>query len=158
VADVNVGAQQTAVLEPFEGQPAGGRFSGSRSGAPAPPREQRRRPHSTISFLRRSAIGWKWQRSGRADRAPGRRRAGEDFAWRQGLPGRFSFKGQESAIPLAVRLLGACPLRSASGRAGSPRGKATLTDQEIVAAIAVQVGVNQRGGSWHAQEHLGGLK
>src|SRR5262249_3346081 len=78
-----------------------------------PRSEYRGKPHGLSPFVSRSAIEWKRQRSGRADRAPGLGRAGEDVAWRQGDRSRKRFDansprrvGPKRAKPLQRTLIG----------------------------------------------------
>ena len=70
----------------------------SRAAAPRPGRRcpaqpalaQFVQPHDRSPFVSRSAIEWKRHRSGRADQASGRCRAGAGFAWRLSRTGRSS--------------------------------------------------------------------
>src|SRR5262249_13999241 len=84
-----------SALQALDAQPGRGRsppgrllFRARSAAARVPQGKRRGPPHFPSPFVNRSATSWKW--SGRADRAPGRLRAGGGLAWRQNLPGRFS--------------------------------------------------------------------
>src|SRR5262249_21224556 len=89
------GREQAAVLQHFEAQANRGRSAADGFRLPCVASEQG--PHGYLLRWSRSAIQWRRQRRGRADRALGRCEAGECFAWRRKLTGRFCFV--DSAIP-----------------------------------------------------------
>src|SRR5262249_13760276 len=82
--------RDTAVLQRFHGQPAGNRLlaNGPPSRTGPPQGGQQGEPHGRSPSTSRSARQGKGQRCGRADRAPGRGRAGAGRAPRAAWPGR----------------------------------------------------------------------